>query len=173
MRAQGKQCKSAFNQSVNTQNLGTLSSPELLSIEIASYVCKMPRRITSRWRGKLLHMDAVLTMIRVQTPAVIKTHRITRWSTRQSAAQRITPRPASRPTPQKTWKPKIAVIRRVYRIAYVATGYSGEHRNLCQKSERKNDTAETVFPWMFSLLERWNWKAAEVLCVFACSLSSG
>ena len=70
MRAQGKQCKSAFNQSVNTQNLGTLfsSSPELLSIEIASHVCKMPRRITSRWRGKLLHMDAVLTMIRVQTP---------------------------------------------------------------------------------------------------------
>ena len=36
----------------------------------------------------------------------------------------------------------IAVIRRVYRIACVATGYTiGEHRKLRQNSERQNDTA--------------------------------
>ena len=53
MRAQGKQCKSAFNQSVNTHNLGTLfsSSPELLSIEIASYVCKMPESHPLKWEA--------------------------------------------------------------------------------------------------------------------------
>ena len=83
-------------------------------------------------------MDAVLTMIRVQNPAVIKTHRITRHGSTEETGKY----PASRPTPQKTWKPKIAVIHRVYRIVYVATGYSGEHRKLCQKAEWKNDTAK-------------------------------